>query len=220
MWKVPLSNRNKSKLFNFADFTFFLMYVSSSSMVIVVCFPRNLLSFNCLTSLLHSPFSRLLWGFICFPFLFSFLFLRFPLWILPQVEDPFLFASRVGWAHEKRREAEAMLRYALYIDCMPIDEIRQLDNEQINRILAISLNTKDLRNRALDTGPLLNEINVDYARTINRIIFDLMLNDPTQTDLRKQVALSPMPKPKLGSFVSFSSIILFTFSSSLFFLNV
>lgn len=42
-----------------------------------------------------------------------------------------------------------------------------------------------------DTAPLLNEVNIDYARTMNKIIFDMNLKDPSHAALRAQLALPP-----------------------------
>jgi hypothetical protein len=63
---------------------------------------------------------------------------------------------------------------------MPTDNIQPLDTEQVNRVLVLALNTKKLKQNALDTTSLLNEVNIDYARTMNKIIFDVNLRDPTQ----------------------------------------
>jgi hypothetical protein len=46
-------------------------------------------------------------------------------------EDPFLFVARVVKAHEKRRQVEGDIRYSLYVDSMPTDEIQPLDTEQV-----------------------------------------------------------------------------------------
>ena len=40
-----------------------------------------------------------------------------------------MFAKRVSNAHAARREFEAHIRYSLYIDSMPTDEIQPLDTE-------------------------------------------------------------------------------------------
>jgi hypothetical protein len=97
-----------------------------------------------------------------------------------QTENPFLFARRVSLAHRLRREFECNIRYSLYIDSMPTDEIQPLDTEQVNRVLVLALNTRKLKQNALDTTSLLNEVNIDYARTMNKIIFDVNLRDPNQ----------------------------------------
>jgi hypothetical protein len=44
-----------------------------------------------------------------------------------QSEDPQVFAKRVGVAHSQRRQFESHIRYSLYVDSMPIDEMQPLD---------------------------------------------------------------------------------------------
>eukprot|EP00741_Cyanophora_paradoxa_P002452 tig00000076_g2377.t1 len=89
-----------------------------------------------------------------------------------DAEDPFNFANRVASAHRARSQAEADLRYHLFIDGMPTDEIPQLSTEQTNRILASALNTKKLKEKPSVENDLLKEVNIEYARTMNRIVFD------------------------------------------------
>jgi dynein heavy chain len=114
----------------------------------------------------------------------------YPVHVCFQADNPFVFAKRVANAHAARREFEANIRYALYVDSMPTDEIAPLDTEQVNRILQLALNTKKLKQNALDTTSLLNEVNIDYARTMNKIIFDVNLKDPAQAPLRQSLKLA------------------------------
>ncbi len=51
--------------------------------------------------------------------------------LLFGAEDPFAFAARVAEAHAARRRAEAVLRYNLYVDCMPTEDMAALDTEQV-----------------------------------------------------------------------------------------
>lgn len=87
-------------------------------------------------------------------------------------EDPALFAKRRGAAEALRIKAENMLRYNLFVDSMPTEDIPPLTVEQINRMLGFALNSKRLKDKLMDTSQLINEINIDYARTMNRIVFD------------------------------------------------
>lgn len=75
-----------------------------------------------------------------------------------QGEDPFLFAKRVAEAHQLRKRAEATLRYNLYVDSMPVDDIPGLAVEQIDRMLACSMNSKRLREWAFDSSQLIGEV--------------------------------------------------------------
>eukprot|EP00736_Rhodelphis_marinus_P006943 Rmarinus@m.24609 len=112
-------------------------------------------------------------------------------------EDPFVFAQRVAAAHAGRRKAEALLRYNLYVDSMPTDEISGLGQEQVQRILASAMNTEALTDRSIDTSALINEINIDYARTMNKIIFDHNLKDPAQRELFESLELPPADAKKV-----------------------
>eukprot|EP00947_MAST-08B_sp_MAST-8B-sp1_P002409 g2409.t1 len=100
-----------------------------------------------------------------------------------DAEDPFVFAQRVGAAHRARIDAEAVIRFNLYVDSMPTDEVGKLDSEQVNRVLALALSTNALKMNEFDTSQLLNEVNMDYARSINRIVFEAGLADPAQAEI-------------------------------------
>jgi dynein heavy chain len=95
--------------------------------------------------------------------------------ILFLAEDPFLFAQRVVVAHTNRHKTESQLRYNLYIDCMPTDDMPTLDSEQLHRVLALALQSQMLQanQNMLDTKSLINEVNLDFSRTMNKIIFDM-----------------------------------------------
>ena len=49
-------------------------------------------------------------------------------------EDPTQFAQRVTTAFNSRRLTEAQLRYNLYIDCMPMEGIGELDQASLKRM--------------------------------------------------------------------------------------
>jgi len=117
-----------------------------------------------------------------------------------QAENPFLFAQRVAAAHQLRREFESQIRYALYVDNMPTDELSPLDTEQVNRILVLALNTKKLKQNALDTTSLLSEVNIDYARTMNKIIFDLNLTRPALAQVSSALRMLENKEEALAKF--------------------
>ena len=89
-----------------------------------------------------------------------------------KAEDPFNFVERVADAHARRSLAEKELLYKLYIDCMPTDDMKPLDAEQCARVQSLAVNSKVLRQTNLDTSVLMNEISIEYLRTMNRIILD------------------------------------------------
>ena len=106
-------------------------------------------------------------------------------------EDPVLYVQRVAYAHEQRRVAEAALRASLSVDCMPIDDLTSMDSEQINRILFLTLNTKHSKLHTADTSTLINELHLEYARTLNSITFT-----SHQPSL---IPASPPPPPPLST---------------------
>lgn len=88
-------------------------------------------------------------------------------------EEPKNFARRFKKAYQNRIHADALIKYNYYIENMPKHQIPEVDNYQVNRILAMTQNTKTLRGKSsADTTTLLNEVNVDFAKTMNNIIFD------------------------------------------------
>jgi len=51
-----------------------------------------------------------------------------------RAEDPRLFAERVAEAFDTRRLTEALLRYHLYVDCMPLDGVGELDPASLKKV--------------------------------------------------------------------------------------
>lgn len=52
-----------------------------------------------------------------------------------MAEDPQIYARRVSQAYEARKLCEAELRYNLYIDCMPMDGVGELDQASLKRMI-------------------------------------------------------------------------------------
>lgn len=93
--------------------------------------------------------------------------------ILFDEEDPRIFARRFKAAYEKRVRADALMKYNYYVENMPKHQIPEIDAYQVNRILTMTQNSKALRGKSsADTTTLLNEMNVDFAKTMNKIVFD------------------------------------------------
>jgi len=93
-------------------------------------------------------------------------------------EDPVNFARRVVDAFELRRKTEVLLRYHLYIDCMPTDGVPDISAQSLRRIIKWSKGSKmssnDLRtSECIDM--LTKQIQLDYMRTMNKITFDKMI---------------------------------------------
>lgn len=49
---------------------------------------------------------------------------------------------------------------------------------QVNRVLGFALNSKKLKDKLMDTSQLISEINIEYARTMNKIVFDDSMSRP------------------------------------------
>ena len=112
-----------------------------------------------------------------------------------SAEDPVQFADRVAAAYAGRRRTMDTIRYNLYVDCMPTDDIPALDSDQLNRVLGLAFRTKQLGGKeALDTRSLISEVNLDYSRTMNKIIFDMNSQDgvfPELPTVQPEQALPP-----------------------------
>lgn len=90
-------------------------------------------------------------------------------------EDPVVFAERVGKAYVLRQETEALIRYNLYIDCMPMEGVVRLDPGSLKSMETWAKSTGTLKNdKDLDEcmRRLTKEVQIDFARSMNRITFD------------------------------------------------
>ena len=90
-----------------------------------------------------------------------------------------------------RKLAESCIRYNLYIDCMPAEELGGLAAEQVNRVLSRAMSTNAMKENEYDTSTLLNEIDVDYSRTMNKIIFDANMSVPENKHIAETLTLPP-----------------------------
>ena len=63
-------------------------------------------------------------------------------------EDPRVFAERVADAFDSRRVCEAELRYHLYVDCMPMDGVGELDQASLRRMLEWAQSAPGLNTQA------------------------------------------------------------------------
>ena len=114
--------------------------------------------------------------------------------VMFAAEDPRAFASRVADAHTVRQKTEALLRYNLYVDCMPCDGLQQMDATWLQRMLRVARSSERLRRPAMDAcaSGLSEEMQLEFTRTMGRIQFDktvqsqpgsfpfVTLPDPTQ----------------------------------------
>eukprot|EP00912_Choanoflagellata_sp_UC4_P002384 UC4_evm1s1504 len=125
------------------------------------------------------------------------------LYVMFLAEDPANFAARVASAYNFRDETESELRYHLYLDCMPTDEIAEIDRESMNRILGSSMNTVARQKAGSNDNilrSLLKEANSDHARTMNKIVFDKVVSETP--DAYVGITIPPVKKeetPYLGT---------------------
>ena len=50
-------------------------------------------------------------------------------------EDPVVFADRVSVAYRLRQQTEALIRYNLYVDCMPVDGVAELEASSLESMI-------------------------------------------------------------------------------------
>jgi dynein heavy chain len=118
------------------------------------------------------------------------------IFILFDEEDPREFAKRFKVAFDTRVMADSLLKYNFYIENMPTHQIPEIDNEEVNRILSMTQNTKQLRGKSSsDTTTLLSEVNFEFAKTLNKIIFDKHLKSNGPNLISGPLVL-PEEKPK------------------------
>jgi len=112
-------------------------------------------------------------------------------------EDPRVFANRFAGAYQRRAFADSLIRYNYYIENMPTDEIPELSNEQIAKVITQALTARAFKGKSqLDTQPLITEVNADFAKTMNKIIFDKHMKGKGKELIGGSLALPPAHKPK------------------------
>ncbi|GMI07902.1 hypothetical protein TrRE_jg5473 [Triparma retinervis] len=85
-------------------------------------------------------------------------------------EDPFVFADRVAAAHSARKLAERQIMKNIYMDFMPLEDMKHLDNEQMNRIKSSAFKSRQLKKSDINPTQIIAEINMDFTRTMNGIV--------------------------------------------------
>ncbi|XP_059176982.1 dynein axonemal heavy chain 1-like [Physella acuta] len=107
-------------------------------------------------------------------------------WWVPRIrlmfraEDPRIFADRLASAFKARKICESELRYNLYIDCMPMDGVGELDQASLKRMIEWAHSAPGIdKNKNLEdyTQVLEKEVNIDFCRSMNRIIFEKTVKD-------------------------------------------
>ena len=117
-------------------------------------------------------------------------------------------AHRLAAACRARRAAASFLRYNLYVDNMPFDGNPEMTDLQIHRISGSAMNTQRL-SEMLNTATwdeLLGEVTSEYARCINKIVFDEALKENDFRKMMQHLELPTIedkkaPAPYLGTIV-------------------
>ncbi|CAK83095.1 unnamed protein product (macronuclear) [Paramecium tetraurelia] len=115
------------------------------------------------------------------------------LYICFDAEDPRKYVKRLKNAFQQRIFADALVRYNYYIDNMSLFDLSELDNEQKKRI---EQNAKTKKLEAMETTQLLLEVNMDFQRTMNKIIFDKYLDDEQQDENYPKLRLPAKERKK------------------------
>jgi dynein heavy chain len=94
------------------------------------------------------------------------------LWINFHGEDPALFADRVEFAFNALQRAQSRAKLNFFVDNMPIDDIQCLDVDQVARVLDLAKRSPSLKDPNLEaaSNELIREVNLDFARTMNKIV--------------------------------------------------
>lgn len=88
-------------------------------------------------------------------------------------EDPDNFADRYMSAQLARLHAQNLLRKNMYIDCMPVEELHKLGQESLNKIVRLATVIFQGKNHRIpDTARLVHDIQLDYLRTMSKIVFE------------------------------------------------
>ncbi|XP_030840434.1 dynein heavy chain 1, axonemal isoform X1 [Strongylocentrotus purpuratus] len=96
-------------------------------------------------------------------------------------EDPTSFAMAVGKAFHVRQHTEALLRYNLYVDCMPMEGVGELDPESLRRMVEWATGAPSLVSLDDYVHTLEKEVNIEFCRTMNRITFDRIVSKSPDT---------------------------------------
>jgi dynein heavy chain len=100
------------------------------------------------------------------------------IYICFDAEDPQGYCDRLRDAVTRQMTAASSIALNLYVDCMPVDNLKPLNSEQVNRILSNAISTNNLRQnqQGLDTSSLLLQYNMHHMRVLNQLILTHFLS--------------------------------------------
>ncbi|KAL8439659.1 hypothetical protein Efla_004567 [Eimeria flavescens] len=133
--------------------------------------------------------------------------------LLFKSEDPLKFAERLKAAHTSRAAAESLIQYNYYVDNMPTSDVPGVDEVQRKRIVEKASScskTRSLKQAAVDS--LLKEVNTYFARTMNKIAFDIFLERNKDKRLRVDLQLPQSTKQRLPQWYALVHLPAYDFS--------
>ena len=73
-----------------------------------------------------------------------------------------------------RQRTEGLLRYNLYVDCMPGDGLQEMDQKCLKRIMRVARSMVTLKATIMDkyANALSKEVCLEFTRAMGRILFD------------------------------------------------
>nr|KAJ3421411.1 Dynein heavy chain 1, axonemal [Polyrhizophydium stewartii] len=118
--------------------------------------------------------------------------------IMFLAEDPAVFSHRVSKAYLDRYQVALKLRISFYVDCMPTEEVAaHISPAQIKRIMDIA-GVDSRQFKRLQGSPaiaaLVKEYSLDYARTMNYLVFQSEVSGPLGRSNYPSIEL-PLPDP-------------------------
>ena len=131
------------------------------------------------------------------------------IYLLFEAENPYLFCKKVSLAHQEREKAESIIRYNFYIDKMVCENLPDLSEDQKNRLRKGIEKSTFFKN--IDTSnklpeELVRDLNINYLRTTNKIIFDkFFFEKEGQNLIISDLRITP-PEAKMIRFLGLESI--------------
>ena len=115
------------------------------------------------------------------------------LFICFDAEDPDAYCNHLLEAMKRKHLSIASVALNLYVDCMPLDGIKEIESEQITRIVANAVNMDSLRQNALlDTTAVVQQFNMNHMRTLNQLILaNLLRTHQSEMSYVKMVGMDP-----------------------------
>ena len=94
------------------------------------------------------------------------------IYLLFDAENPFMFCKKVALANSERQRAESIIRYNLFIDRMLNENLPDINDDIRKRLLNNIKKLSFLKMDQKNLDDLMRDLNNNYLRTTNKIIFD------------------------------------------------